>query len=88
MQMVIVYDDFIGYIIYADIEEGTTAIDRLKSIQVYRIAANATEQVTTQGFSIGLNTYIGDYQTLSGTIAGIITSAVSDPIVPASTTPK
>ena len=35
------YDDFIGYIIGAEIEEGTTAIDRLKSLQVYRVAANA-----------------------------------------------
>ena len=60
------YDDFIGYIIGADIEEGTTAIDRLKSLQVYRVAANATEQVTTQGFSIGMNTFVGDYQTLTG----------------------
>ena len=53
------YDDFIGYIIGAEIEEGTTAIDRLKSLQVYRVAANATEQVTTQGFSIGMNTFVG-----------------------------
>jgi len=83
------YDDFIGYIIGADIEEGTTAIDRLKSLQVYRIAANATEQVTTQGFSVGLNTFIGDYQTLSGNYSwNKLTSAVSDPIVPAFNTPE
>lgn len=83
------YDDFIGYIIGADIEEGTTAIDRLKSLQVYRIAANATERVTTQGFSIGLNTYIGDFQSLSGNYSwNKLTSAVSDPIVPAFNTPE
>jgi outer membrane receptor protein involved in Fe transport len=83
------YDDFIGYIIGADIEEGTTAIDRLKSLQVYRVAANATEQVTTQGFSVGLNTFLGDYQSLSGNYSwNKLTSAVSDPIVPAFNTPE
>jgi outer membrane receptor protein involved in Fe transport len=77
------YDDFIGYIIGAEIEEGTTAIDRLKSLQVYRVAANATEQVTTQGFSIGMNTFVGNYQTLTGNYSwNKLTSAVSDPIVP------
>ncbi|MDC3252341.1 TonB-dependent receptor, partial [Schleiferiaceae bacterium] len=78
------YDDFIGYIIGAEIEEGTTAIDRLKSLQVYRVAANANEQVTTQGFSIGMNTFLGNYQTLTGNYSwNKLTSAVSDPIVPA-----
>ncbi|MDC3305177.1 TonB-dependent receptor, partial [Schleiferiaceae bacterium] len=83
------YDDFIGYIIGAEIEEGTTAIDRLKSLQVYRVAANATEQVTTQGFSIGMNTFVGNYQTLTGNYSwNKLTSAVSDPIVPAFNTPE
>ncbi|MCH1405928.1 MAG: TonB-dependent receptor [Schleiferiaceae bacterium] len=83
------YDDFIGYIIGAAIEEGTTAIDRLKSLQVYRVAANATEQVTTQGFSIGMNTFVGNYQTLTGNYSwNKLTSAVSDPIVPAFNTPE
>ena len=83
------YDDFIGYIIGAEIEEGTTAIDRLKSLQVYRVAANATEQVTTQGFSIGMNTFLGNYQTLTGNYSwNKLTSAVSDPIVPAFNTPE
>jgi len=83
------YDDFIGYIIGAEIEEGTTAIDRLKSLQVYRVAANATEQVTTQGFSIGMNTFVGDYQTLTGNYSwNKLTSAVTDPIVPAFNTPE
>ena len=83
------YDDFIGYIIGAEIEEGTTAIDRLKSLQVYRVAANANEQVTTQGFSIGMNTFLGNYQTLTGNYSwNKLTSAVSDPIVPAFNTPE
>ena len=83
------YNDFIGYIIGAKIVEGTTAIDRLKELQVYRVAANATEQVTTQGFSIGLNTFIGDYHSLSGNYSwNKLTSAVNDPIVPAFNTPE
>jgi outer membrane receptor protein involved in Fe transport len=83
------YNDFIGYIIGAKIVEGTTAIDRLKELKVYRVAANATEQVTTQGFSIGLNTFIGDYHSLSGNYSwNKLTSAVNDPIVPAFNTPE
>jgi outer membrane receptor protein involved in Fe transport len=83
------YNDFIGYIIGAKIVEGTTAIDRLKELQVYRVAANATEQVTTQGFSIGLNTFIGNYHSLSGNYSwNKLTSAVNDPIVPAFNTPE
>ena len=83
------YNDFIGYIIGAKIVEGTTAIDRLKELQVYRVAANATEQVTTQGFSIGLNTFIGDYHSLSGNYSwNKLTSDVNDPIVPAFNTPE
>tara|TARA_B100000787_G_scaffold19558_1_gene13492 strand:- start:49 stop:2808 length:2760 start_codon:yes stop_codon:yes gene_type:complete len=83
------YNDFIGYVIAARIEEGTTAIDRLKSAQVYRVAANATEQVTTQGFSIGLNTFFGNYQALSGNYSwNKLTSDVNDPIVPAFNTPE
>ena len=53
------YNDFIGCV-SAKIVEGTTAIMETERAQVYRVAANATEQVTTQGFSIGLNTFIGD----------------------------
>ncbi len=83
------YNDFIGYVIGAKIVEGTTAIDRLKEVQVYRVAANATEQVTTQGFSIGLNTFLGDYQSLSGNYSwNKLTSDVNDPIVPAFNTPE
>ncbi|MAZ96725.1 MAG: TonB-dependent receptor [Flavobacteriales bacterium] len=83
------YNDFIGYVIGAKIVEGTTAIDRLKEVQVYRIAANATEQVTTQGFSIGLNTFLGDYHSLSGNYSwNKLTSDVNDPIVPAFNTPE
>src|SRR5210317_2074994 len=83
------YNNFIGYIIGAKIVEGTTAIDRLKELQVYRVAANATEQVTTQGFSIGLNTFLGDYQSLSGNYSwNKLTSDVNDPIVPAFNTPE
>lgn len=83
------YNDFIGYVIGAKIVEGTTAIDRLKEVQVYRVAANATEQVTTQGFSIGLNTFMGDYQSLSGNYSwNKLTSDVNDPIVPAFNTPE
>ena len=83
------YDDFIGYIIGAEIEEGTTPLNRLKSLQVYRVAANATEQVTTQGFSIGMNTFVGDYQTLTGNYSwNKLTSTVTDPIIPAFNTPE
>ena len=82
------YDDFIGYNIGIDAEFG--GITNLPTyIQPFRYASNSSEQVTTQGFSIGLNYYFGDYFQLNGNYSwNTLVSNVEDPIIPAFNTPE
>lgn len=81
------YEDFIGYHIGLDINEDQ--IPNVTEIDVYRIAANASEIVTTQGFSIGLNYYMWDYYNVAGNYTwNILNTATDDPIIPAFNTPE
>ena len=83
------YQHFIGYQVAAFIEEGTTAIDRLKDVQVVRVSSNATQQVTTQGFSMGFNYYFWKNYMLSGNYTwNVLNTGDDDPIVPAFNTPE
>lgn len=85
------YQDFIGFNIGLDIEDdpGAGPADRLSGAQAYRIAANAEDQVTTQGFSLGLNYYFWDYYMLSGNYTwNVLNTASDDPIIPAFNTPE
>lgn len=81
------YTDFIGYQIALDIAE--EQIPNVRDIDVYRIATNARDRVTTQGFSAGLNYYFGDYYSLSGNYTwNVLNTASDDPIIPAFNTPE
>src|SRR5690606_27567656 len=63
--------------------------DRLSGAQAYRIAANAEDQVTTQGFSLGLNYYFWDHYMLAGNYTwNVLNTATDDPIIPAFNTPE
>ena len=84
------YDDFIGYHVALKIEDdpGGSAADRLKSAQAYRIASNASQTVTTQGFSVGANYYFKRY-TLAGNYSwNVLNAGADDPIIPAYNTPE
>ena len=84
------YTDFIGYHVglYIDDDPGGSAADRLRGAQAYRIASNAQQRVTTQGFSLGANYYFSRY-TLAGNYTwNRLTSDVNDPIIPAYNTPE
>ncbi len=84
------YKDFIGYHLALNIDDnpGGSAADRLRGVQAYRIASNAQEQVTTQGFSIGANYYVSRY-TLAGNYTwNVLNSGAEDPIIPAYNTPE
>ena len=84
------YTDFIGYHLGLRIEDdpGGSAANRLSSVQAYRIASNVTEQVTTQGFSLGANYYFSRY-TLAGNYTwNVLNSGEDDPIIPAYNTPE
>ena len=63
---------------------------RLPSIQGYRVAANATDVVTTQGFTIGMNYFFNQNLTLNGNYSWnkLNKKGSDDPIIPAFNTPE
>ena len=80
------YNDFIGYLIGIQGEFTPSGIPA-GTLQVYRLAANATSEVRTQGLNFGVNyysrriTYNGNYSYNKLTTGG------DDPIIPAFNTP-
>lgn len=84
------YKDFIGYNIGIDpvFEPVTNSLN--PSTEAYRIAANATGIVTTQGFSVGINYYFKKYVKIQGNYSwNKLNSKDSlDPIIPAFNTPE
>lgn len=84
-----IYQDFIGFNLGADvIVEPTTG--RPLNIQVYRYSANSTNEVTTQGLSIGLNYYFNKFYMLTGNYSWnrLNKTFEDDPIIPAYNTPE
>ncbi len=84
-----IYNDFIGYNIGATAKVSGNFID-IQSIKAYRVSANSVNQVTTQGFNIGLNYYFRTYYQLSGNYSWnkLNVLDVDDPIIPAFNTPE
>ncbi len=84
------YEDFIGFNIGLTLPY-TPQAERpdFTSLQVFRVAANARETVTTQGFSVGVNYYF--YKTFALTTNyswNNLVSGEDDPIIPAFNTPE
>ena len=83
------YRDFIGFNIGASIDGFNTVTGIPFGTQVLRVAANATDNVTTQGFSIGSNYYFGNYFVANGNYSwNVLNTASDDPIIPAFNTPE
>lgn len=82
------YTDFIGFNLGVDASfDNVTGLPT--EIQAYRVAANATDRVTTQGFSIGLNYYFAQYFVLNGNYSwNKLNTVTDDPIIPAFNTPE
>lgn len=82
------YTDFIGFNLGVDASFNPTT--RLPSnIQAFRVSANATDQVTTQGFSIGLNYYFANFYVINGNYSwNKLNTQTDDPIIPAFNTPE
>ena len=82
------YRDFIGYNLGATATI-TDAVPIPTNLQVYRVAANATDRVTTQGFSIGMNYYFAKYFVVNGNYSwNVLNTVTDDPIIPAFNTPR
>jgi iron complex outermembrane recepter protein len=81
------YTNFIGFVNGADVF--ITPNNTLIIQDVYRIATNSKERITTQGVTIGLNYYIGDHFALNGNYSwNKLNKKSDDPILPAFNTPE
>ncbi len=82
------YKDFIGYIIglYGKFDQNTGF--PIGGLQAYRLAANATSQVTTQGANAGLSWYRPKMTWTANYSFNRLTSGDDDPIIPAFNTPE
>ena len=85
-----IYNDFLGYNIGIDAEFNDAPPYTPKNVQVYRYAANSSNEVTTQGFSLGLNYYFKEYFMLAGNYSWnkLNKTFEDDPIIPAFNTPE
>jgi len=82
------YTDFIGFNLGVDatFSQGSGLPT---SLQVYRVAANATDDVTTQGFSIGTNYYFAKFFVFNANYSwNRLNTNSDDPIIPAFNTPE
>tara|TARA_B100001250_G_scaffold275655_1_gene238139 strand:- start:9038 stop:11875 length:2838 start_codon:yes stop_codon:yes gene_type:complete len=90
------YTDFIGYKVGAKfntlVDDTTTGAYEiaLPSVQGYRIAANATNTITTQGASLGVNYFLHSNYSLNGNYSWnkLNEKGTEDPIIPAYNTPE
>ena len=83
------YRNFIGYKIGADVEF-VPAISSFYLHNIYRVAANSEDEVTTRGVSVGLTYFFPKFFTLSGNYSYNILdrSGSDDPLIPAFNTPE
>lgn len=83
------YKDFLGYNIGVDVRFSPTFPDILIAAQPYRVAANATDVVFTQGASLGLSYFISPIYSINGNYSwNRLSSQSEDPIIPAYNTPE
>lgn len=88
------YTDFLGYKIGAQVvwDSSSTGLYPLfpNSVNVYRVTTNSKDEVTTQGFTIGLNYYYKNYLGFSGNYSWnkLDRGNSKDPIIPAFNTPE
>jgi len=83
------YTHFIGYLIGLNVEFDTSAVGLPKDVNAFRYAANSSNNVQTQGASIGLNYYISNNLAVNGNYSWnrLIKTDENDPIIPAFNTP-
>jgi len=84
------YTDFIGYKLGAVVNFDPGAPNTISNVQVYRVAANSTATVTTQGASAGLTYYFTRFYSITGNYSWnkLTKKSADDPIIPAFNTPE
>lgn len=82
------YKDFIGYMIGISTDFDAITGFPVGGVQVYRLAANATEQVRTQGVNFGANYYRSKITYAFNYSYNQLVSGQNDPIIPAFNTPQ
>ena len=82
-----IYDDFLGFNIGL---VPTITENVLQDVDAFRYSANSENQVTTQGFSVGLSYYLWNYFQLNGNYSWnrLNVEFDDDPIIPAFNTPE
>ena len=83
------YQHFIGFNVGIDIDYNP-ANPLPSRFQAFRVAANATDQVTTQGATVGANYYLGNNWVINGNYSWnkLDLQGSDDPIIPAFNTPE
>jgi hypothetical protein len=82
------YTDFIGYQLGLDVTFAGVNGGIPTSVLGYRVASNARDVVTTQGFSIGVNYFFNKGITFNGNYSwNVLNTQTDDPIIPAFNTP-
>lgn len=82
------YVDFIGYNLGISARFNPTNGFPEGGLQVYRVAVNAQEVVTTQGFSMGVNYFVKKTTLTANYSWNKLNSGEDDPIIPAFNTPE
>jgi outer membrane receptor protein involved in Fe transport len=84
------YKDFIGYNIGLQVPVDSLTGINLSEVQGYRVASNAKSQVTTQGFSIGVNYFFYKFLAFNANYSWnkLNKSGADDPLIPAFNTPE
>lgn len=83
------YRYFIGYKLGAVIDYNAL-FNRVTDFIVYRVASNTKDEVTTNGFSVGINYYFADYLSWNANYSynKLDRRGSTDPIIPAYNTPQ
>ena len=84
------YKYFIGYKLGADITEIHIPTPDAYVNNVFRVATNAIDQVTTSGISVGINYYLGKYYMFTANYSynKLDRGGSTDPLIPAFNTPE
>lgn len=84
------YTNFIGFKLGADVTVAQGSPLPIFLNNIYRISANSADEVTTRGFTMGLNYYFAKFYSVSGNWSWneLDRRGSDDPLIPAFNTPR